>query len=74
MDLEPPRIPFDELALESVVNSKVHISSGVLHLTGVDSLFKCGRKITRNYEDIGNNTLATDVPVCMQCAKASKTS
>ena len=71
MSLEPSRVPFDDLALESVVDSKVHISSGVLHLTGKNGFFLCGRKITVNYEDIGNTSLATDVPVCMQCAKAS---
>ena len=73
MSLEPQRIPFDDLALDAVPDSKIHISSGVLHLNGSFGLFKCGRKITRNYEDVSNNALATDIPVCIQCSKASKT-
>ncbi len=48
MSLEPQRIPFD-LSLDAVPDSKIYISSGVLHLNGSLGFFKCGRKITRNY-------------------------
>ena len=70
MGLEPKRVPFDDLSIEAVSGSKIHISSGVLHMPGDGVFFKCGRKITRNFVDISSNVLATDIPVCMQCAKA----
>ncbi len=71
MGLEPKRTAFDDLSLESVCNSMVHVHSGVLHVySSGSSNFVCGRKKTSNYKPIDEATFPTDVPVCIQCAKA----
>ena len=71
MGLEPGRTAFDDLTLEAVSNSLVHVHSGVLHvLSQVASHFACGRKKTTNYKPLEETSFPTDVPVCIQCAKS----
>ena len=71
MGLEPSRTAFDDLTLEAVCNSMVHIHSGVLRVFSAgSSTLVCGRKMTSNYKSVDEATFPTDVPVCIQCAKA----
>ena len=71
MGLEPERTAFDDLSLEAVCNSLVHIHSGVLHFSSHGaSHFECGRKKTSNYKPLEETSFPTDVPVCIQCAKS----
>ena len=71
MGLEPSRTAFDDLTLESVCNSRIHVHSGVLHVFDPGSAtFACGRKRTANYRKIDDGAFPTDVPVCIQCAKS----
>ena len=71
MGLEPERTAFDDLSLEAVFNSLVHIHSGVLHVSSHGaSHFACGRKKTSNYKPLEETSFPTDVPVCIQCAKS----
>ena len=71
MGLEPDRMIFDDLPLEAVARSLVHSYSGVLHvLNAEETHFICGRMKTKNYEHVKQTCFATDIPVCIQCAKS----
>ena len=64
------RMSFDDLTLRSLVQARIHCNSGVCHLLLDDSKFRCGRKLTRNYDSITAGTTISDVPICMQCSRS----
>ncbi len=69
--LEPERTAFDDLTLENVCSSLIHIHSGVLHiLSEGGATFVCGRKRTSNYREVDRASFPIDIPVCIQCAKS----
>ena len=64
------RMSFDDLTLQSLVHARTHCNSGVCHLLLDDSKFRCGRKLTKNYDSITAGTTISDVPICMQCSRS----
>ena len=64
------RMSFDDLTLRSLVQARIHCNSGACHLLLHDSKFRCGRKLTRNYDSITAGTTISDVPICRQCSRS----
>ena len=65
-----PRTHFDDLTLDVLKKCRIHINSGVCRILADEAKFKCGRKSTRNYQDIVAGTTMADVPICLQCSKS----
>ena len=67
---DQPRVQFDDLTLNVVKKCRIHSNSGVCHILDDHVKFRCGRKVTRNYQDIVAGTTMADVPICLQCSKS----
>ncbi|CAL1145547.1 unnamed protein product [Cladocopium goreaui] len=66
-----PRASWDALPLDELRRLKVHTFSGVAHIVAKHDphKFVCGKRNTKNYGRIPEDSNYADMPMCMQCSR-----